>query len=255
MNGRDESVTIPESSKRSVSLFVPAYNEEKYLSNTVEMCLEALKLCSIQTFEIIIVNDGSRDKTGDIINELAVRYPFVVPLHNDKNRGFGNAFKRALEVAQYDRFFVVTGDNELDVPLLKELMTNMYKADLILVYFLNREIRGRKRNLLSTLFNTIYMITYSIFVQYVNGGAIYNTEKLKKVQLISNRFSIIMEASIKSLLSGCSYYEVSGYMQRGLEGSTSLSFKNLVEVVLTYLRLFYTIKIRREFSSTPRRIR
>jgi len=250
----DHALTKMIERSTMISIFISAFNEEKYIKNTVADCLEVLNQTGISEFEMIIVNDGSTDKTQDIIDELSITYLFIVPINNGANRGLGYSFKQALKIAKYPKFFYLGGDNDMTVPLLKSLLNNMAKADLTFVYFLNKEMRGRKRNLLSTIYGSIYMITFGIFVQYINGGIIYNTDNLRKLELFSDRFSIIIEASLKSMCSGCTYYEVGGYMKRGLEGSTSFSLKNLFEVVISYLRLCYIVKIKRQFTLKPKRI-
>jgi hypothetical protein len=100
------------------------------------------------------------------------------------------------------------------------------------------------------------MITFGIFVQYINGPCVYPTEKMKTLDLKCNRFSIVVETTIKLLRSGCTYYEVAGYMQKGLAGSTSLSFRNLMEVMTSYLRLIKEVKLANDgkYNKWPKRV-
>ncbi len=84
----------------------------------------------------------------------------------------------------------------------------------------------------------------------------YATKKLKKLDIKSTRFSITAEIAIKMLRSGCTLYEIAGKMQTGVEGSTSLSFKNLSEIILTFMRLVYEIYYEKRdfFNHRPVRV-
>lgn len=239
-----------------VSIMVPAYNEEKYLSITLENILQASRLVPDIPIEIIVVNDGSTDRTGAIVAEYEQQYDFIRSVHHQINEGFGCSLKDALKAARYPKFAIVPGDNDFTLDLIQNVLQNSRKADLMLIFYLNREMRGRRRNTMSLLFSTIYMVAFDVFVQYINGGILYPTERLRQLDIKSSRFSIIAELVIKCLRSGCSYYEIPGYMQTGLDGSTSLSFRNLKEVAFTFVRLIWEIYVekRAEYSHKPQRI-
>ena len=225
-----------------ISILVPALNEEKNLPSTINNIIEASKLANITEIDIIIVDDGSKDDTPKVIEQFKKHYSFIRSLTHKENMGLGYSLRETIFLAKYDKFLIVPGDNDLSVELIKALFVNKDKADLVMSYFLNREIRGRKRNVISTLYNTIYMITFGIFVQYINGPCAFSSSIAQSLDLKAKRFSIAVELIIKMMRTGCTYYEIGDFLQKGLEGSTSLSFKNLIEVIHSYFRLFYEVK-------------
>jgi glycosyltransferase involved in cell wall biosynthesis len=239
-----------------ISVFIPAFNEAANLAATVETVTAAATQAGCAGLQIIIVNDGSRDATGAIAADFAARMPNVTVIEHATNQGLGAGFRAALAIATCDRFLIVPGDNDIAPDLLCALFQNAYRADMVLSYFVNKEARGVARNVISLIFGAIYMITFGIFVQYINGPCVYPTDRLRRLDLRANRFSIVVEATIKLLCSGATYYEVAGYMQKGLAGSTSLSLRNLAEVIRSYLRLVYEIKFsrRKEFAKRPCRV-
>lgn len=239
-----------------ISIFVPSLNEAKNIRSTVDSIREAQGRAGGLPLEVIIVNDGSTDETGSVAEEIAKQVSFVRVIHNEQNLGLGRSLIKALAIAKYEKFLIVPGDNDISQDLLVAFFSSAGKADLIMSYFLNREIRGRRRNVISNIFASIYMITFGVFVQYINGPCVYPTARLREINLKANRFSIVVEATLKLLCSGCTYYEVAGYMQKGLAGSTSLSTKNLVEVVKSYIRLIFEIKVlnHSQFNKSPRRV-
>jgi len=239
-----------------ITVFVPAFNEQDNIRETVKSIRQAAERAGNGRVEIIVVNDGSSDQTATVTENLKTEIPELSLINNEVNLGVGQSMRKALAAAKYPKFIIVPGDNDMSVELLTQLFSNADRADLVMSYFLNREVRGVSRNIISTIFASIYMITFGIFVQYINGPCIYPTDRLRKLNLKANRFSIVVEATLKLLCSGASYYEVSGYMQKGLAGSTSLSWRNLTEVATSFLRLVWEIKLSGDpqFKQKPVRI-
>jgi len=240
-----------------ITIFIPAFNEAANLAATVETVRQAAVRAACDDLQIVIVDDGSRDATLAIATEICRDLPDAKVIHHATNRGLGAGFRGALAVATRERFLIVPGDNDISTDLLAALFANAYRADMVLSYFVNKEERGVMRNVISLVFGAIYMITFGIYVQYINGPCVYPTDRLRRLDLRAERFSIVVESTIKLLCSGATYFEVAGYMQNGLAGSTSLSLRNLAEVVRSYVRLVYEIKFHRraEYSRRPRRVR
>ncbi len=240
-----------------ISVVVPALNEEGGLAQTVQSLMNAAKAAGGIALDIIVVNDGSTDGTGPLADRLAAENPGVRVIHQPVNRGLGAGWLAALAQAKYPKFMFVPGDNDVSLAMMTELMSHHADADLVLAYFLNKEERGRRRNVISSIYNNIYMVSFNVFIQYITGPAIYSTNTLRSANLKSTRFSIISEATIKSLRSGCSFCEVAGYAQTGKQGSSALSIRNLAEVITGYLRLMWEVHIRQNptFGRKPRRVR
>mgnify|MGYP002725518279 CR=1 FL=1 len=238
-----------------ISIMVPALNEEGPLKDVV---LEIIKVSSLNDInvEIIIVNDGSTDSTGKIAEKLKSDYSSVKVIHNSRNLGLGKCFEKVIISAQGDKLLTVPGDGDMSSIDLALMLNNAYKADMVFLYFLNKEMRGRFRNVLSTLYNSLFFIFFSIYVQYINGPCVLPIKKLRELDLYSDRFSIAAEMAVKLLHSGCTYYEISGYMQKGADGSTAVSFKNLFEVCTSFIRLVVEIKLtgRNKYNKPPERI-
>ena len=240
-----------------LTVFIPAYNEETRIGPTLDTVLRAAAQSGCEDIEILVVNDGSSDRTGEIIDGYMKVDSRVRPLHNETNQGIGSSFIRSLGLSTKSRFLIVPGDNDTPFDMLVKIMQHCGKAEVTLGFWLNREERGRFRNVVSQIFNTAYMLSFNIFVQYLNGPTVYPTEKLKALKLRSKKFSICAESTIKLLRSGCTFSELSGYMQTGIEGSGSIRFSNLVEVALTFLGVLYDIHVkdRHFFNFRPRRVR
>ncbi len=126
-----------------LSVFFPAYNEEANLENTVNKTIPILKDIA-QKWEIIIINDGSKDNTEAKAKALIKKYPkYDIKLVNHHpNRGYGAAFKSGIYNAKYDWITFTDADGQFDFNDIKTLIStqNRTKADLVIGYYLGRKV-------------------------------------------------------------------------------------------------------------------
>lgn len=224
-----------------ITIFMSVLNEEDFLEPAVENTIKAAKMAGNIKLDIIIVDDASTDRTPEIIDKLEKKYSFVRSIKHRENQGLGTGVREAAKIAKYPKFMIVPGDNDADIGLLSRLMKARNKADLILSYYLNKESRSRLRNFISMIYGLIYMVTFDVYVQYINSPCVYTTRILKTFDIKSTRFSITAEIAVKFLRRGATLYEMPGLMQTGAVGSASLKPENLLEIVTTYGRLVYEI--------------
>src|SRR5579859_5513128 len=100
----------------SISVVLPAYNEEAIIEQTVRHVADVLRQ-QASDFEIIVSNDGSRDNTAGVLADLQAREPALhlrVVTH-DRNRGYGAAVASGFEAARKDLVFLTDGDKQFDV--------------------------------------------------------------------------------------------------------------------------------------------
>jgi glycosyltransferase involved in cell wall biosynthesis len=112
-----------------LSYFFPAHNEEENLAGLVEEALDSLPAIA-ETFEIIAVNDGSRDRTQAIADELTARHPGVVrAIHHKTNLGYGAALRSGFGAARYDLVAFTDGDRQFRVEDIGRLTERFGAAD------------------------------------------------------------------------------------------------------------------------------
>jgi len=129
--------SIPE-----LSVFFPAYNEEKNLKNTIEKTVAILKKVA-QKWEILIINDGSKDGTGRIAQELAKKYrnKVLVTTHH-RNRGYGAALKSGFYNSRYRWIAFTDSDGQFDFSEIVNFIKSQKEtnADLVIGYYLKRQV-------------------------------------------------------------------------------------------------------------------
>ena len=112
-----------------LSYFFPAHNEEANIEALVAEALDALPTLA-ETFEIIAVNDGSKDRTGEIADRLAAEHPDIVrAVHLRPNRGYGGALRAGFEASRYELLAFTDGDRQFRVADIGRLTARMAQAD------------------------------------------------------------------------------------------------------------------------------
>ena len=128
----------------SLSLFLPAFNEEANVEKIVRQAQQVLPNVA-ETWEIIPVNDGSVDQTGAIINRLALEDPRVRPVHHPENRGYGGAVIFGCKAARYELIFFTDADLQFDLREISLLIGKLDEGDLILGYRRQRQDPWHRR--------------------------------------------------------------------------------------------------------------
>jgi len=126
----EDAASLPAAARVShLSYFFPAHNEEANLEGLVEEALATLPTIA-DTFEIIAVNDGSKDRTAEIADRLAEQHPDIVRVvHHEVNRGYGGALRSGFEAARYDLLCFTDGDRQFQVSDLGRLTERMADPD------------------------------------------------------------------------------------------------------------------------------
>ena len=239
-----------------ISFLICAFNEEKQIESTYDSIKKALISTGIKDYEIVIVNDGSLDDTESQVKKLLVKDKNVIYLKNQINLGYGNTLRKGLENINKDKFLIVPGDNDLPSDTITYALNNMNKADMIMFFPVNTDNRSKIRNVISILYRLVYLISFDCYVNYINAPCIYPTRKVKELKLISNRFSIISEITTKLLHSEITYCELPAFFQKSLRKRKTVTLKNLSDVIISYLKLYYEIKITKKnlFKTKAKRL-
>lgn len=116
-----------------LSAFFPAFNERANLERMVEGLRRVLPEVS-ERFEIIVVDDGSRDGTGQLADQLATRDQAIRVIHHTRNVGYGAAVRSGLSACRYRAIFFTDGDCQFDVGELRLLVPHLGASDLVTGY-------------------------------------------------------------------------------------------------------------------------
>lgn len=123
----------------SLSVFMPAYNEEKNVGKTISQVLEVLKNLNLQNYEVIVVNDGSKDDTGGVVRSWEKKDSHVRLVEHDKNKGYGEAVKTGFYSAKYDYLVFIDSDGQFDFSDIKKLIEKLNGVDIVVGYRTHRQ--------------------------------------------------------------------------------------------------------------------
>ena len=229
--------------KGSLSVVVPALNEEKNLRQAVREIGVAFGRL-IDGWEIVVVDDGSTDATGKIAEELSREDPHVRAVHHDRPRGLGASFRHGVEVASKEYCLLVPGDNENPADSLVGLLARMGEADIVVTRVENTEERGLFRRALSRTYTAVLNGLFGLRLPYYNGPTLYRRTFLLSLPPWSSGFAYQAQILIP-LLRGGATYAVASIRIRRVEGSSTKAFKpkNVATVFWTILRLFWDLRI------------
>ncbi len=117
----------------SISATLPAFNEEELIADTVRSVAEALAMVT-SDYEVIVVNDGSRDRTPEVVKALAAQDPRVRLVSHPRNRGYGAAVATGFASATKELVFLTDGDKQFDAKEILLLLPELKHADVVIGY-------------------------------------------------------------------------------------------------------------------------
>lgn len=191
-----------------LSLILPAYNEEANLEIVVNEALAEVPKV-FERYEIIVVDDGSRDRTGSIADSLETANPeHVRVIHHKPNRGYGAALSTGFGAATGDYLMFMDSDRQFKPEDLQLLAPYVGRADIIAGY-------RKKRNdpfyrfIIGYTFNTVVTILFGIHLRDIDCGfKIFKADVLKNIELTSPGALINTEIHAKAQRQGRSIIEV-----------------------------------------------
>lgn len=229
---------------KGLSILVFALNEEKKILSTLKLINSNIKKVKIQ-FEIIVINDGSTDKTIDIINIYKKNNKRIKVLDFKKNKGITRSLQEGIRVAKYDKLTWFPGDDSFLSKNLKKFFEFSKTNDLVNGHRNNKFVFNSLRKSLTVVNQFILSLLFKQEIKDVHGLFIFKTIHLKKLKFYCTRYSIMVEI-LPTLLNFTNYNisHVKIYLnKKNLNSSQTLSFQTILDFAKTWLKSFYYYKI------------
>ncbi|MDX2098551.1 MAG: glycosyltransferase family 2 protein [Leptolyngbyaceae cyanobacterium bins.59] len=247
---------IKNLSQPTISIIIPALNEEANVQKTVMEVLDVLP-DYFSDYELLLINDGSTDQTGAVMEHLAKDYGHIRVFHSAKNLGLGASYKRGVAEARFEYIMIVFSDGGLPPANLVTMFEQIGKADIVVGYVPNlKQIKSLTRYLISRSYTVMLNFLFGLNIKYYNGSAIYRREAFADIDITSERFGFQGEILVKLLKLGYSYVQAP---VPGAVGKTdAVRVKNFVNVGKTLLGLLlqvYQLKLMVNDSSSKQEIR
>ncbi|MFH1202690.1 MAG: glycosyltransferase family 2 protein [Candidatus Omnitrophota bacterium] len=230
---------------QSISIVLPAYNEEENLRPLVEKCLEYLR-ANFKRFEIVIVDDGSRDMTAKIADEFADRNRHLVRVfHHHPNQGYGAALRTGLLNSKADLVFYTDSDNQFDIYQINEFMPFVDSYDVLLGYRYPRK-DPLYRLLVSGGYNLLASLVFKLKVKDINSSfKIFHRYVFNKINIISDEFFVDAEIIAKARYNNFSILEMPvKHFPRG-GGSTTVNLHHVFSTLKEMAAVFKELRFKK----------
>lgn len=216
--------------KTTLSICVSALNEEENIASTVEELIANLD-SRVAKLEIIIVDDGSKDLTFQIAQDLSEKYSQVAVASHDINYGIGQAYRTALSRANGEYFTWFPADGEDSVETILLCLEHVDEDVAVTSYHKGYDKRSLFRKGVSSLYTIIINIIFGYSMKYYNGVAIFPAEKIKQTNGCSKGFFFNAENIIRFLKLGGKIKQIrTPLKKRGHGKSKAISFRSLWQV-------------------------
>lgn len=226
----------------SISIVIPALNEEVVLDGVVRD-IEKQVTAFFRDYEIILINDGSADKTGEIMDRLATELPNIRVLHNPRNIGLGASYKRGVEEARCTYLMMLCGDGGMPAASLPPIFSAVGSADIVAPYVTNlRTIKSPMRYFTSRVYTNLLNILFGQKIKYYNGLPVHRVDLLRQLRINSTGFAFQGEILTKLLRSGCSMTEVGVAGAEMTRNSSALRLKGLINIAKVLALLVWEVR-------------
>jgi len=236
-----------------LTMFFPAYNDAGTIASLVIEAQEAIRRLT-SDFEIIVVNDGSRDHTGQIIDELARTYPNVRAIHHPTNRGYGGALRSGFAAATKELIAYTDGDAQYDPSEITALWARLDEdADVVTGYKISRSDPFH-RIVIGRLYHHTVKLLFALRVRDVDCDfRLMRREVFDRVKLERDSGVICLELMRKIQDAGLRVVEVPVHHYHRTHGrSQFFNFRRIFRTGIDVLKLWIELVVLgRGRHSTP----
>jgi glycosyltransferase involved in cell wall biosynthesis len=240
-------------SSRSISVFLPAFNDETTIGKLVVDALALLESLAVD-YEVIIVNDGSTDSTAAIGDGLANASANVTVVHHPHNQGYGAALRTGFSNASKDLIFYTDGDGQYDVKELALLLPLMTEGvDVVNGYKIKRQ-DNRRRRAAGAVYNQLARLFFRLPIRDVDCDfRLLRRSAIERVSLSASSGAICVELVHKLAAARCLFREVPVHHYPRLHGKSEFfRSRPVLRTLLDLFALWWSLVVSRHLAlSTP----
>ena len=220
-----------------ITIVMPALNEEKNIILAIQNTLKSFDDYGVKG-QVFVVNDGSTDRTREVVEEFMKSNSRVSLLNHDFPQGIGASFWEGVASSKGPLVSWVPGDNESDPWEIVRYIKLLEHVDIIIPFVYNREVRSWFRSLLSTIYRAVINFTFRVNFNYTNGTVIFRKAIFDDLGHKSKGFFFLTDALVRLVNKGYLFAEVPVRLGvRELGTSKAVSFPSLIQVMRGYIRL------------------
>jgi glycosyltransferase involved in cell wall biosynthesis len=230
----------------SISVFFPAYNDGGTIGSMVLMAVRTLNEIT-DDFEVIVVNDGSKDYTPDVLSSLSERIPQVRIIPHNGNQGYGAALITGFSNCTKDLIFYTDGDAQYDVREMKALLSQLTNdVDWVNGYKISRA-DPLHRKIIGRIYHYLVKFAFGIRLRDVDCDfRLIRRHVFDKVHLKSHSGVICVEMIKKFQIAGFKAAEVPvHHFFRAYGKSQFFNFPRVSRVVVNLIQLWWQLVVKK----------
>jgi len=221
---------MPNGMIPKLSVMMPAYNEEEILPIALDEAVKALN-AQVRTWEIVIVDDGSTDRTPEILAEWVAREPRIRVVTNNPNRGYSQALIRGFHACDLDVIFYTDADAQFDLMEISRLYPLIADADMVAGYRVGRQDPWF-RLVTSGVYNAIQGLVLGVRARDVNCAfKFFRRDFFERVNLSSDGFLIDAELYARADRAGLRWAQGPVTHRPRTEGETTVRVGTIQETL------------------------
>jgi glycosyltransferase involved in cell wall biosynthesis len=225
----------------SVSVVVPMYNEEPYVARAVGAAREVLEKMGAD-WEIVVVDDASTDRTGELAEQLARADDRVKVVHNPANRRLGGSLRAGFARATRELILYTDADLPADIGELPRAvhLLEYQQADVLAAYRFDRTAEGPGRAVMAFAYNLLVRVAFDLPVRDVNFAfKLFRRSLLERVTLTSEGSFIDAELLLRARRAGAHVIQMGvDYFPRR-HGTSKLSSPAVVRGILREMAAYW----------------
>jgi len=228
----------------TLSIVVPAYNEEKNIRQAIEVIIAGLSKCNVTDYEVIVVDDGSSDSTAVILQEMALQNTHLRAFSHVVNRGKGAALITGFNQSKMELILFTDADQQIDMTALSVFLEQIEYYD-VLVGCREKRMDTLSRRIISKGYNLLIRSMFGIQLKDAHCPfKLFKRSFIDSIQLVSQGFFIDTELICLAMISGCRIGELRVESSRRQSGVSSVTLRHVIGIcseLLHFLRRYKKI--------------
>ncbi len=189
------------------TLILPAHNEAANIEPVIRRALQIVP-AYFDSFEIIVVNDGSRDQTGEIIDRLSREDARIRPIHHARNRGYGGALTSGFEASTGDHVMFMDADRQFDIADIERLYPFIPSHEIVAGFRMLRQ-DDLHRRVFAEIFNLVVRVLFGVHLRDIDCAfKVFDGDLIRSLELSSPGALINTEIQAKARRQGARLQQV-----------------------------------------------